>query len=294
MKRIAALSFFTVFAIAAGCSSTNNVVDPGETPTTDGGASKDAGKDTGIKSDGGSIVDDASSSAKDSGTVKKDGGSSVLDAGQVVDDDAATDSGPTAVDGGTDGSTAVCAPVDVSTFTASWKGPNALHQNACTSTQLAAVVAACATDGFDPTNCATVKQANLGCATCLITDESAATYGPIVTNNAGVSLNIAGCVAAVTSTGASGCGGKVQAATQCEEAACDAVCPITDATSSSAYDQCHSDAQAGGCAAYDAATSCLDTELADDGGAAACNPVVTNGTFDEYATAYGKLFCMTP
>lgn len=272
-----AYSILAMLVVAAGCSSATNfgVLDGGAADgggivaTSDGGGTdagkkKDSGKDTGVDEDDAGSDEDASVTTKDAG--KKD--SSV-----VV--------------------TPTCSPGAITGFSPTWKAPKAIHSSACTAAN-AQLAVDCAFDpNADPTTCNTfaASTANDACRQCVYSAPTDATYGPIVidSNNIG-SLNYAGCIAALSgNTTSSGCGAKVQAANQCEMAACTS-CPDPSATQQALddYNTCKSDARAGVCTTYDTAQTCADTLTATGGSAAAC---VNGTTFVLLARNLAKIFC---
>lgn len=302
LQRLTALSFVTFFAIAAGCTATSSGTG-GDDTDAGGTSSKDAGKKDGSSSSTSSSDDagdtkDSGSTKKDSGTVDTDAdvgdadlgdadpgdGSTVIDAAaDVVTDSAVADTGTDAA--------LVCAPGSVAGFSPTWKLPNALHANKCTAQQVDDIMAACAGPSSTVSACDSAMAAAPTCSGCLVTAESATTYGAIITTMNGDvwNLNVAGCIARtandVTSTG---CGAKVQASDQCQGKACDANCasaPIND------YFTCESDAigTGGGCASYETAAGCRTTAFA--AASATCDPSSGIDFYDN-AIRYGKLFCV--
>lgn len=312
MKRIALVSLVTVFAVAAGCSSSSNDAggsgDDGTTAdAVDGGASKDAA----ATSDGSSPSADAGSS-KDAASVtdasKKDGSSNANgDASAGADASAGSDAGLDAdvsdadADADRDGEAGApsdagtCSPV-LNNFAPTFKPPGALHQNKCTQAQLDAVIAACA-DGstYTAAGCTAAKSANATCASCMITDLSAATLGAFIEEQDGAEfyLNIAGCITATENDGATGCGAKVQAYQECQAAACSSVsCTVVDDATDTNYDDCKFDASGSVCASYEPDSECDTAALMADA-SVLCDP---NGyaSYLDAAKAYATLFCMAP
>ena len=103
---------------------------------------------------------------------------------------------------------------------------------------------------------------------------------------------LGGCVALVDNDlGGTGCAGKVEAAQQCEWAACTGGCPIDiddptlRAKSAAAFADCVAAAKTGACATYVSAAAC-----ADDAKYASC--MFTDET--QTVSAYGTLFCSAP
>lgn len=266
-----------MLVVAAGCSSATNfgVLDGGAGDggsivaasdggvTTDAGKKKDSGRDTGVEEDDAGEDQDASVTTKDAG--KKD--SSVV--------------------------TTTCSPGSITSFSPTWKAPKAIHSTACTAAN-AQLAVDCAFDpNADPTTCNAfaASTANDACRQCVYSAPTDSTYGPIVidSNNIG-SLNYAGCVAALSgNTTSTGCGAKVQAATQCEVAACSSCAdPSASQQALDNYNTCRTDAAAGVCTTYDTAQSCADTLTATGGSAAAC---VNGSTFVLLARNLAKIFC---
>lgn len=306
MKRFTCLTLLTFFAVAAGCSASSS----NGSGSTDDDAGTTTNKDAG-KKDGSSTTTDEGGTMSSDASTSKDAKAKDVVTDDVVDTDADTDAttttdgstgtdaattdGSTAMEGGADADsgTLVCAPANVSGFTPTWKQPNALHQNKCTTAQVDAIMDACADSNSTQQACdAALAAAPTACTQCLVTDESAATYGAIVVTFQGVfwNLNVAGCIARTQNDLATtSCGAKVQAYSQCESAACDANCAnISDIND---YYTCQDTATAGGCASYStAADTCKTAAFAMDGGAHVCDPSVA-GTFLDNAKIYGKLFC---
>lgn len=315
MKRFTCLTLLTFFAVAAGCSASSSSGSGGTDDDAGTTTNKDAGKKDGssTSTDEGGIVSSSDGGAKDA-KAKDVVTSDVVDTDADVDadtdasstTDGSTTDGSTATDaasdgavtdsgGNTDSGTLVCAPANVSGFTPTWKQPNALHQNKCTTQQVDTIMDACADLNSTQQACdAALAAAPTACTQCLVTDESAATYGAIVVTFSGIlwNLNVAGCIARTQSDLATtGCGAKVQASAQCQSAACDANCAnITDIND---YYTCQDDSAAtgGGCASYaTAASTCENAAFATDASAQVCDPNVA-GNFLDNAKIYGKLFC---
>lgn len=251
-----------LLVVGAGCGSktvvTETDIDAGPSPDEGSGSGADAGAGG---SKGGQTFADAGTQANDSGT-----GASTADAS----------------------SASTCAPADVSTFTAAWKGPTALAQHKCTQAQIDAYYTDCLASTATNATCAPHGTGpDLPCSQCILTPDTAATLGPIIEKEGLVNANIAGCIAAVQSdTAGTGCGGKVQATSQCDDKACGANCPVTDDTSFKAYQQCVSDAEMGGCASYVTAAACT---MSLTGAAATC---VSGMTFQDTYNAIVPKFCL--
>lgn len=241
--------------------------------------------------DGGSTSVIATGSDGGKTTKKKDGGST--DDGTDDTTDVGTDSGIKKKDAsvGFDANTTTCAPGDVSTFSPQWHPP-AAHSTVCSAQQVTDILT-CIFDGnANQTFCDSVNNntANQPCANCLLTPDTAPSYGPIVITGQIGSLNTAGCIAVKTgNTTSSGCGAKYAAARQCADAACSDNCPGSDSVALQELQQCETDALGGDCSTYaSAADSCATPLLAPDGGAAACS---LGSTFLDAAINMGKIFC---
>src|SRR5262249_4255467 len=133
-------------------------------------------------------------------------------------DSAKKDTGTTTT---TDADQNTCKPADVSGFTATWKAPTAFHQGRCTPSQIDALIDDCFGDPDDQTSSDVATKAAPDCNDCMDTSDSDKAWGPLVSDaNGNYRVNIGGCIANVTGeTGASGCGAKYSAASECGGAA---------------------------------------------------------------------------
>ena len=128
---------------------------------------------------------------------------------------------------------------------------------------------------------------NAACAACVLTPYSADRLGPILDYGEFVGGNVAGCIELSVPGDPSSCANAVQALTDCEVAACQANCPVSDTTSLAAREQCSTDADATGCRLFfEAASACRAAET-DAGVASAC----MNGAFQDFYDAVVPLFC---
>jgi hypothetical protein len=82
------------------------------------------------------------------------------------------------------------------------------------------------------------------------------------------------------------CATSVQQADECQHAACDAVCPVTDMTSFDDWQACINASAQGGCLPYLQAAACVNAE--DAGPAAVC---VTGQTFEDQFFDIATVFC---
>jgi hypothetical protein len=131
------------------------------------------------------------------------------------------------------------------------------------------------------------------CQACLITPSSETTWGPLVDygNGSGqgtVSVNVAGCVELLDPTHAT-CATSVQQADECQHAACDPSCPVTDSTSFSNWQACVDAAATGPCGTYLSSAACVNAE--DAGPAAAC---VSGPDFETEFIDIATVFCSGP
>jgi hypothetical protein len=239
--------------IGVGCSSSNN----GTTPPADSGAP---------------AVDSGKPPAKDSG-------------GTPIGDDS----------GSADDAASACVPADETGFTATWH-PAKAHTDSCTSAQIDAYHK-CLQDGqtqaspasCTPFNGTNATAANKACVACILTQDTAASYGPIVVHKGTIEMNVPGCLAVATSDlGGTGCAGKYQAASACRNASCSANCPVTDDASFQLEQQCEQAAAAGTCKTFEDAAGCADALVEAGGAPAAC---LAGQSFDDLYTAIVPIFC---
>lgn len=258
IRNVALLAFFGLSTVFA-CSDARNTGY-----ATDGGATE-AGSIK-AKSDGG---DDPDPTTKvDSGKKKPP-----ADAGNTT-----TDS---------------CAPGSVTGFTPNWTPPAALHQSACSTSQISTLIDCLFNASSSQTTCDAFTQAagNKSCMTCAMTSETAASYGPMILSADNlITLNLPGCIARTANdVSASGCGAKVQAASQCSSAACEPNCPVPDGDQQAleARNQCQSDAETSVCQSYQTdADTCSQPLL--QGASSQC---ASGTTFEDVANDLTKIFC---
>jgi hypothetical protein len=224
----------------------------------------------------------------DSGTPVVDSGKPVKDSGSVPigDDDAAT---------GDDGAAAACVPADETGFTATWH-PAKAHTASCSSAQIDAYHK-CLQDGqtqaspasCTPFNGSNATAANKACVACILTQDTAASYGPIVVHKGTIEMNVPGCLAVATNDlQGTGCAGKYQAASACRNASCAANCPVNDDPSFQAEQQCEQAAAAGTCKTFEDAAGCADALVEAGGAPAAC---LAGQSFDDLYDAIVPIFC---
>ncbi len=284
-------------AVGLGCA-TSVINDTG----TDGGtipppAGDGGGDGLGNPVDGGRGTD---SGTKDTGSPSDSGNPG--DSGQPADSGAPLDSGrdsaPPPVDsgpppqdsGGGDVNmcpppvTGMCGPGDITGFAPNWKPPTGSHQGLCTSTNISDVWTYCFSTSADPISCQTLTNAN--CLSCIVTNESASTWGPLVNQpNGVVAINAGGCIDLLDSANLA-CAKSVEADYQCENASCETNCPVTDSTSLAAFDTCTMTADGCQCATYaNAATTCTAALPAGD------SNCLNEPSFHAFYTFYATLFC---
>jgi hypothetical protein len=129
-----------------------------------------------------------------------------------------------------------------------------------------------------------MSAASAACAACIVTPSGASRLGPIIDYGGFVGKNTAGCVE-LAQPGGMPCATAVQALTGCELQACQANCPVSNATTLDAYYDCAESADDAGCATYAAMAAC-DQQF--DGGAAS---VCTSPAFKDFYEAVVPLFC---
>ena len=195
-------------------------------------------------------------------------------------------------DGDTDdgGGVVACPADDPTSYAPTWHPP-APAQAACTSAQLDAFDAQFLGPSHTDATRAQFAADNPGCFACLVTDDSAATWGALVRFVAfggWYSGNLAGCIALREGdASATSCGAKAQADLLCRYAACGTECHPTNATELDAFDACFGPAgSVPTCAPYaDQARTCLR-----DGAADPCE----QGSYPDFRTYVrylGQLFC---
>jgi hypothetical protein len=197
---------------------------------------------------------------------------------------------------GDDSSTTTCAPGSTAGFKPTWKPP-APHQNICTQSQIDGFFTGCIKTGSTNQTCAPYgtngTAANQACAKCLITAQTASSYGALIDKSGVVEVNIAGCLAiAEGKIDGSGCAGKLQAGSQCDDAACKVNCPVTDDASFKLYQQCTqtADQDANLCGSYATAAQCADVIVEGGTAGASC---LQGQTFDDLYAAVAPVFCLS-
>jgi hypothetical protein len=197
-----------------------------------------------------------------------------------------------------------CHPSDVLTFVQGSYQPAAPPSGACLGADGGGLwedfYDACLGPGpgKSDANCNAYKQtpSNAACAACVLTSYTADQLGPIVSFGEFVGGNVAGCIEATTPADAAppvrssrlSCAKAVQALIDCENAACQANCPVTDSQSLTDRQNCALEADVTGCQLFfGMAKGCAET---DAGLAGLC----MNSGFKEFYDAVVPLFCGQP
>jgi hypothetical protein len=126
-----------------------------------------------------------------------------------------------------------CEPQSVAGWTPTWHPPTGLYQGICSAAEIQEIVGACWDTGASTAKCNSAKAKYAACTTCLISQETDASYGPIIVfNSLGFSdRNDPGCVALLGGdVSATGCGAQMQAYWQCVGASCSPGCKVAAAT----------------------------------------------------------------
>jgi hypothetical protein len=191
-------------------------------------------------------------------------------------------------DGGIDAaSAAACAPASAAGWAPTWVPPSGAAQGACAPQDVADLYAACFGAGATDDTCSTYESNNPTCASCVLSASTDSSWGPIVAFSDTLAVNQPGCLDLVEPSAAA-CAQAAESQTECEHALCDASCPVTDTPSFEAWEECAAQADQGACGGYDG--TCLDADLAGDGGGAACGGA-------DFATAFANVatvFCGSP
>ena len=141
--------------------------------------------------------------------------------------------------------------------------------------------AACSTFEQDP--------ASAACASCVLTPFMTPRLGPILDYGGFVGGNVPGCIEVTEPPPENtGCASAFQALSDCELAACQVNCPVSDSASLVAREQCADAADATGCKSYsDAASSKCPSVRSDAGIASAC----MDTAFKDFYDVVVPLFC---
>jgi hypothetical protein len=175
---------------------------------------------------------------------------------------------------------AACSPHLPARWAPEWKPPLARRPDACSAVQIDLQYQSCESASATSDSCATFRNdaSNALCLDCLFTDESAASYGPIIRSGTLWKSNTPGCIALTDGdVSASGCGAKVQASSACYDAACAGCSPVTS------FVECRQQAGDGICRQYYLDAVCLLRPAY-----ASCTEYATN---EDYFRAAARFFC---
>lgn len=188
------------------------------------------------------------------------------------------------LDGGT------CQPGDVQTYV-----PKAYHpatpayQGVCSGQQLQDFYTACLDPSATAASCYSFSQSpsTSACASCILTPEAAAAYGPLVDHGSFITQNVGGCIELTDPSGLT-CAKAQQALEGCQLAACEANCPVHDAATRTAYDTCAAIASTSGCQQYESKAACAQDTA--ESSASIC----VGQTFENFYRAVAPWFCGAP
>jgi hypothetical protein len=198
--------------------------------------------------------------------------------------DATIPSGDAAADASSDADAdaiPACGPADVAAFVPTWDPPTGPHLGACTEAQLQALISACFSAFATEENCTAWEEepANQACLGCWSGPVTATRWAPyLYVNNPGETdyVNVAGCVA-LADPDKLPCAEALEAAFQCELAACLGPCPVPNIgtpeqieTAEEALGDCQDRSDQGGCEALVAQGTACGVPLEDAGPAAFC------------------------
>ena len=178
-----------------------------------------------------------------------------------------------------------CGPGDVQTFVPGGYVPAHAPQDACDPDDIEGIYESCLGPNRSPDGCAAVQASKAACFSCLVTPSGGTSYGSVIEYTGFVEPNVAGCVELVSQGGMS-CAKSLQALAGCQLQACEANCPVTDASSLAAFEGCSAQAEAGGCEAYAQAASCFWSQ-ADAGPLSVCSAT----DFHAFFVNASALFC---
>ena len=160
--------------------------------------------------------------SSDDASLFQGGGDAAAEATPIPTYDAGTLVGDPEADASTVAPT--CTPTK-GAFTAQYVPPAPFKQAACSDAQIDAFYTACLASPIDAATCTAFVGANGACSSCLQSQETDATYGPVIwhASNKYYTTNVAGCIAnAEHDTTTTGCAASYQAILQCNETACEA------------------------------------------------------------------------
>ncbi len=284
----AALSIFVVVAAAtSGCATASDSSNGGQ----DAGAAGDGSGGDGAHGDSGASHDGGAGDSSTGGDGGSTDGGNTTDVAVACKPVMVADAGTTAVGTGDAGGVCApptggqCGPIDVAPFQASWHPPSGFHQGLCTSAQIDGYYAAC----LDPNtaNATTCANFDAACTACLSTDETAASYGPLIAKSGFVNINIGGCIELLEPCNHD-CAQAYMANDECAEASCSANCPVVDDLSFQDYLGCTSTASQCACSAENARAQCATLVSGSMHPAAQC---LTATTFEQFFKTVAPIFC---
>jgi hypothetical protein len=181
-------------------------------------------------------------------------------------------------------------PADVSGFVPQWKPPTGAHQGRCPPSMIdeyyqncLAIGTSAGCDAFGPA----ADAAHQACRRCLSRNFGDSVWGPVIESTNKVETNQAGCIFLLDPSSLD-CAKAVEAAAECEHAACDPVCGAENATAFDDWIQCSATANACACQSLFAAADCVKQIAADAGAAAPC---LVGQTFQDFFVVTAGLFC---
>jgi hypothetical protein len=172
------------------------------------------------------------------------------------------------------GSGLACEVCDVTGFSVVPQAKPSQATNACAAQDISSFVTACIDASATQQTCTAWEQSDAGasaCGVCILTQTTAATWGPLVCDSNACSINTGGCIDIVSGeiaieNGTNGsCGDLTNAFDECIDYACGACTSTSDSTT------CSNNAEQAECKSYfDAAQTA--SACAVDAGTNACSP----------------------
>jgi hypothetical protein len=186
------------------------------------------------------------------------------------------------------GEASACQPASLSTYQPTYHPATGPWLGVCSSTAILDFDDACLGTAATTDRCNAFRQSNAACIACILSPESAKSYGPLIDHVTFVTANVAGCFELEDPSSLS-CAKAVQALDGCELAACEVNCAVHDAASLASYGACASDVETAGCESYATAAACGLT-IPD----AAPTASVCLADFQTFYAAVVPLFCGSP
>jgi hypothetical protein len=193
-----------------------------------------------------------------------------------------------------------CGPQALTSFTPNAPPPSGKGQNKCTTAQIQSIYDDCLS-GAQLCPESDEGNAALPCYNCIFTNSTDLTWGPAVLTPGSVEVNLGGCVSLLEPCN-SACADAIEYDFQCDNAACQANCPVTaDAGSLTAFEGCAMTADGcdpNGCYLYAngaySAGGCIEQMVQ----APAAHPATTcfpsAQTFEASFLAVSGVFCGPP